>query len=65
MQAHGQQLIQTLSLLKITQGRQASLTTDVIRGVNAPESVLKDFISKHITRPAIEQDALPSDDTVF
>lgn len=65
MQAHGEPLIQTLSLLKITLGREASITTGVVRGVNDPESVLREFINKHITRPALERDALPEEDTAF
>lgn len=65
MQAHGEPLIQTLSLLKITLGREASITTGVVRGVNDPESVLREFINKHITRPALERDALPEEDAAF
>lgn len=65
MQAHGGPLIQTLSLLKITLGREASITSGVVRGVNDPESVLREFIAEHITRPALERDALPEEDAAF
>ncbi|WP_262264903.1 phage polarity suppression protein [Pantoea dispersa] len=65
MQSHGEPLIQTLSLLKITLGREASITTGVVRGVNDPESILREFINKHITRPALERDALPEEDAAF
>ncbi|MCO4165266.1 septation initiation protein [Citrobacter youngae] len=65
MQAHGEPLIQTLSLLKITLGREASFTTGVVRGVNDPESVLREFISKNITQPALEHNALPEQDAAF
>ncbi|ERK06819.1 Phage capsid and scaffold protein [Pantoea sp. AS-PWVM4] len=65
MRAHGRQLIQTLSLLKITLGRSAGSGSGVVHSVNDPETVLKDFISRHITQPALACDALPEDDVVF
>ncbi len=65
MQGHGKQLIETLSLLKITLGRVSSSVVGVVHTVNDPESVLKDFISKKITHPALSRDALPEEDPVF
>jgi len=62
MDAHGQQLIQTLSLLKITLGRQASAGIGEVDSVNDPETVLKNFIARNITDPALVCDALPEDD---
>lgn len=65
MRVHGQQLIKTLSLLKITLGRSAGSGSGVVHSVNDPETVLKDFISRHITQPALAGDTLPEDDVVF
>lgn len=65
MQGHGKQLIETLSLLKITLGRASSSVVGVVHTVNDPESVLKDFISRKITQPALSRDALPEEDPVF
>lgn len=65
MEAHGRQLIQTLSLLKITLGRQASDGTGTVHAVNDPETVLKNFITRHITDPALMRDDLPEEDAVF
>lgn len=62
MDAHGQQLIGTLSLLKITLGRQASAGIGEVDSVNDPETVLKTFITRNITDPALVSDALPEDD---
>ncbi|APA27580.1 hypothetical protein ATO45_20285 [Escherichia coli] len=33
--------------------------------INDPDTVLKDFIHKHITRPALANDAMPEQDPVF
>ena len=63
MQSHGKALIQTLSLLKSTMGREASAVVGVVNSVNDPDTVLKDFI--HITRPALANDAMPEQDPVF
>ena len=65
MRVHGQQLIKTLSLLKITLGRSAGSRSGVVHSVNDPETVLKDFISINITQPALIGDALPEEDAVF
>lgn len=65
MQAHGKALIQTLSLLKSTVGREASAVTGVVHSVNDPDTLLKDFIRKHITEPALANDAMPEQDPVF
>ena len=65
MQSHGKALIQTLSLLKSTMGREASAVVGVVNSVNDPDTVLKDFIHKHITRPALANDAMPEQDPVF
>ncbi len=65
MQAHGKALIQTLSLLKSTMGREASAVTGVVHSVNDPDTLLKDFIRKHITEPALANDAMPEQDPVF
>ncbi|MDE8559050.1 septation initiation protein [Pantoea vagans] len=62
MDAHGQQLIQTLSLLKITLGRQASAGIGEVHSVNDPDTALKNFITRNITDPALVRDALPEDD---
>ncbi|WP_235379891.1 septation initiation protein [Escherichia coli] len=65
MQSHGKALIQTLSLLKTTMGREASAVVGVVNSVNDPDTVLKDFIHKHITRPALTNAAMPEQDPVF
>lgn len=65
MRDHGQPLIQTLSLLHITLGRQAALVTGVVDSVNDPESVLKGFIKRNITEPAVSGEAMPDSDPVF
>lgn len=65
MEQHGQKLIQTLALLKITLGRASSNISGVVHTVNDPESVLKNFISKNITDRALITDALPEEDPVF
>ena len=65
MQSHGKALIQTLSLLKSTMGREASAVVGVVNSVNDPNTVLKDFIHKHITKPALTNDAMPEQDPVF
>jgi len=65
MKTHGQQLIKILSLLKITLGRDAASFTGVVHSVNDPDTVLKNFISRHITNPALKSDSLPRDDTAF
>ncbi|MFK3717731.1 septation initiation protein, partial [Escherichia coli] len=65
MQSHGKALIQTLSLLKTTMGREASAVVGVVNLVNDPDTVLKDFIHKHITRPALTNAAMPEQDPVF
>ncbi|EOA2353345.1 septation initiation protein [Escherichia coli] len=65
MQSHGKALIQTLSLLKSTMGREASAVVGVVHSVNDPDTLLKDFIHKHITRPALTNDAMPEQDPVF
>lgn len=65
MQAHGKALIQTLSLLKSTMGREASAVVGVVHSVNDPDTLLKDFILKHITEPALSNDAMPEQDPVF
>ncbi|EOY5347775.1 septation initiation protein [Enterobacter hormaechei] len=65
MQSHGKALIQTLSLLKSTMGREASAVTGVVHSVNDPDTLLKDFIRKHITEPALANDAMPEQDPVF
>jgi len=64
-QAHGKALIQTLSLLKSTMGREASAVVGVVHSVNDPDTLLKDFIHKHITEPALSNDAMPEQDPVF
>ncbi|EEW1142338.1 septation initiation protein [Escherichia coli] len=64
MQSHGKALIQ-LSLLKSTMGREASAVVGVVHSVNDPDTLLKDFIHKHITRPALTNDAMPEQDPVF
>ncbi|EHC45172.1 putative head size determination protein [Salmonella enterica subsp. enterica serovar Inverness str. R8-3668] len=33
--------------------------------VNDPDTLLKDFIHKHIARPALTNDAMPEQDPVF
>ncbi|HHX3740419.1 TPA: septation initiation protein [Escherichia coli] len=65
MQSHGKALIQTPSLLKSTMGREASAVVGVVHSVNDPDTLLKDFIHKHITRPALTNDAMPEQDPVF
>lgn len=65
MQSHGKALIQTLSLLKSTMGREASAVVGVVHSVNELDTLLKDFIHKHITRPALINDAMPEQDPVF
>ncbi|MGN3716955.1 phage polarity suppression protein [Enterobacter hormaechei] len=65
MQAHGKALIQTLSLLKTTMGREASAVVGVVNSVNDPDTLLKDFIHKHITKPALTNDVMPDQDPVF
>lgn len=65
MQSYGKALIQTLSLLKSTMGREASAVVGVVHSVNDPDTLLKDFIYKHITRPALTNDAMPEQDPVF
>lgn len=65
MQAHGKALIQTLSLLKSTMGREASAVTGVVHSINDPDTLLQDFIRKHITEPALINDAMPKQDPVF
>lgn len=65
MQSHGKALIQTLSLLKTTMGREASAVVGVVNSVNDPNTVLKDFIHKHITKPALINDAMPEHDPVL
>ncbi|EBP4261509.1 TPA: septation initiation protein [Escherichia coli] len=65
MQAHGKALIQTLSLLKTTMGREASAVVGVVNSVNDPDTLLKDFIHKHITKPALANTAMPEQDPVF
>ncbi|HAK3429402.1 TPA: septation initiation protein, partial [Salmonella enterica] len=41
MQSHGKALIQTLSLLKTTMGREASAVVGVVNSVNDPDTLLK------------------------
>lgn len=65
IQSHGKALIQTLSLLKSTMGREASAVVGVVHSVNDPDTLLKDFIHKHITRPALNNTAMPEQDPVF
>ncbi|EDK1335123.1 septation initiation protein, partial [Salmonella enterica subsp. enterica] len=65
MQSHGKALIQTLSLLKTTMGRKASAVIGVVHSVNDPDTVLKDFIRKHITEPSLANDAMPEHDPVL
>ncbi|HCM6930270.1 TPA: septation initiation protein [Klebsiella pneumoniae] len=65
MQSHGKALIQTLSLLKSTMGREASAVVGVVHSVNDPDTLLKDFIHKHITKPALANTAMPEQDPVF
>lgn len=65
MKVNGKHLIETLSLLKITLGRISSAGIGVVHSVNDPESVLKNFINKNITDPALSRDALPEEDPVF
>ncbi|WP_448957590.1 phage polarity suppression protein [Klebsiella michiganensis] len=65
MQSHGKALIQTLSLLKSTMGREASEVVGVVHSVNDPDTVLKNFIHKHITKPALTGTAMPEQDPVF
>ncbi|EGT4279271.1 septation initiation protein [Cronobacter sakazakii] len=65
MQAHGKALIQTLSLLKSTMGREASAVVGVVHSVNDPDTLLKDFIHKNITKPALTNDAIPEQDPVI
>ncbi|EIN2097819.1 septation initiation protein [Salmonella enterica] len=65
MQSHGKALIQTLSLLKTTMGRKASAVIGVVHSVNDPDTVLKDFIRKHITEPSLVNDAMPEHDPVL
>ncbi|EAO3906122.1 septation initiation protein [Salmonella enterica subsp. enterica serovar Newport] len=65
MQSHGKALIQTLSLLKTTMGREASAVVGVVNSVNDPDTVLKDFIHKHITKLALTNAAMPEQDPVF
>ncbi|EPF4598579.1 septation initiation protein, partial [Escherichia coli] len=54
-----------LSLLKSTMGREASAVVGVVHSVNDPDTLLKDFIHKHITRPALTNDAMPEQNPVF
>ncbi|MCK6652116.1 septation initiation protein [Enterobacter roggenkampii] len=65
MQSHGKALIQTLSLLKTTMGREASAVVGVVNSVNDPDTLLKDFIHKNITKPALTNDVMPDQDPVF
>ena len=44
---------------------EASAVVGVVNSVNDPDTVLKDFIHKHITRPAMANDAMPEQDPVF
>ncbi|PVZ78518.1 septation initiation protein [Serratia sp. S1B] len=59
---HSQHLIQLLSLLKLTLGRNASAITGVVHSINDPETILKDFIADKITRPALRHLAFNQDD---
>lgn len=65
IQSHGKALIQTLSLLKLTMGRNASEIIGVVHSVNDPDTVLKDFIKKRITDPALANNVMPAQDPVF
>lgn len=65
MQSHGKALIQTLSLLKTTMGREASAVIGVVHSVNDPDTVLKNFIREHITEPSLTNDAMPEHDPVL
>lgn len=62
MKQHGQQLIQLLSLIKVTKGRSASSVIGVVHSVNDPETVLRDFIAAKITAPALAQEASLQED---
>lgn len=57
MKQHGQTLIQLLSLLKVTKGRSASSIIGVVHSVNDPETLLRDFVTSSITKPALKQNA--------
>jgi hypothetical protein len=46
-------------------GREASAVVGVVHSVNDPDTVLKDFIHKNITKPALTNDAMPEQDPVF
>lgn len=46
-------------------GREASAVVGVVHSVNDPDTLLKDFIHKHITRPALNNTAMPEQDPVF
>lgn len=54
MGQHGKNLIQLLSLLKVTMGRRASAYVGVVHEVNDPE--LRNFVFSKITDPALKQD---------
>lgn len=56
MGQHGKNLIQLLSLLKVTMGRRASTFVGVVHEVNDPETLLRNFIFSKITDPALKQD---------
>ncbi len=49
---------------QINNGQEASAVVGVVHSVNDPDTLLKDFIHKHITRPALTNDAMPEQDRV-
>ncbi|MEN4518401.1 septation initiation protein [Pantoea agglomerans] len=65
MTSNGQALLQLLGLLKTTLGRRAGSVTGVVNSVNDPESVLKQFIAKRITKPALDMDSSPEYDPLL
>ncbi|MBN7122635.1 septation initiation protein [Erwinia billingiae] len=65
MASNGQALLQLLGLLKTTLGRRAGSVTGVVNSVNDPETVLRQFIAKRITKPALDMDSPPENDPLL
>lgn len=65
MSEHGQQMIQLLGLLKDTLGNHASSVSGVVHSINDPDTVLKDFISNNITRPALKKESTSCNDPLL
>ncbi len=62
LKEHGHQLMQVLSLLRLTLGRNATIISGTVHSVNDTETVLKNFIAENITRPALSHPFAAQDD---